>query len=382
MTGAQALDRHSLDRHPVDWYPLAPTDPVPGDPAAVVALARTMAGTAAAARREATTLARHGGLPTWRGTAAEAFAAVVLDLPPLLERVAARYEGAARALTAYADELALARSQARAALACARATTPDLVAAHRGLAEAVATRDRAVGAATARLADVAHDGLQDQRSLARLLGRVAHAAADFAIGTAHLQDVSAVLGALALATAWCPPVAGTLEVGALATGGVALVAQVELARTGDGTWSDVGSSAAGLALFGVGRVYGATTRAAGAVGAAERAVATAGADAQRLADAQAALAAARADLPRHAFVPLGRHWAAASPGRLARDVRADWNALGMPASSARGAAGVRVRATRDALTGGLGVPVAANTAVHVAAGAESNRRTASDALRG
>jgi hypothetical protein len=376
MSGGYPGGPLALDPYPLDWHPLAPADPVPGDPAAVHDLARTMAARAEVARRSAGTLARHGGLPSWGGAAADAFAGIVLELPPLLERVAARYGGAAQALTAYATELARARSQARAALGVARAASPDLVAARRGLAEAVETRERAVGAAAARLEAVAHDGLRDHRSLSRLLGQAAHAAADFAVDTAHLQDVSAGLGIAALLTAWCPPVAGALEIGALATGGLALAAQAELARSGDGSWSAVGASAAGVALFGVGRVYGATTRAAAAVGRAERAVLAAGADAQLLADANAAVAAARANLPRLALVPRRAHLAEASPRRVARDVRDDWHGRGTPRPSAR----TQARETTEALRGRLGVAVAANTAVKVAAGAESKRRTASDAV--
>ncbi len=222
---------YPVTRNPLDWHPLAGADPVPGEPWAIHDLARTMALTAEAARAQARALGAPGTLG-WHGPAAEAFAGVVVELPPLLDRVADRYAGAAEALTAYADALARAQDRARSALTAARAPAPDLAAAARVLAEAVSERECAAAAASGRLAAVARDGLRDQASLGRLLGRVMHAAADFAVNTAHLDDASAILGVAAMATAWCPPVGGTLQVGALLTGGLALAARLELRASG------------------------------------------------------------------------------------------------------------------------------------------------------
>lgn len=357
--------------------PPAAADPIPGDPAAVAGLARTMAATASAASRAAAALARHAGAPSWQGAAADAFAGVVVELPPLLERVAARYAAAARALHAYGTELAVARSRAQAARTLAHGPSPDLAAAHRALAEAVAIRERAAGAAAAQLTAIAHDGLRDHRSLAGLLGRLTHPAADFTVHTVHLDQISALLGVAALGAACVlPPAAAAIETVALVTGGVALAAQAELARTGDGSWGEVGATAAGVALFGAGRIYGATTRAAADLREAERAVLAAGTDARLRADASAAVLAARAGLPRHPLVPQRAHLAELAPQRIGRRARDDWAARGGPRPPALD----RARETTEALRGRLGVAVAANTAVKVGVEAESRRRTACDAV--
>lgn len=364
---------YPVTRSPLDWHPLAGADPVPGEPWAVHDLARRMALTAELARTQARTLGVPGTFG-WHGPAAEAFAGVVVELSPLLDRVADRYAGAAEALTTYANALRQAQDQARGALTAARAPAPDAAAAARLLTAAVSARECAATAAAVRLAAVAQDGLRDQASLGRLLGRAVHAAADFAVNTAHLDEVSALLGVAAMATAWCPPVGGTLQIGALATGGLALAARLELRATGSpgGSNKEVLTAAIGVTLTGVGRIYGASAKAAVAVGRAERAVATAGADTAALAQAQAALAVIRAQLPRHPLVPRLGHLAEASPHRLVRDVRASWDELGTPGTTLANLAQRSARETGEVLSGKYGAAAAANSTAQLTLRAESS----------
>ena len=158
-----------------------------------------------------------------------------------------------------------------------------------------------------------------------------------------------------------------------------------LATTGprDGDPKQILASLAGLAPFGVGRVFGAAARAGARVARAEKAVTAAGSDAARLAAANAELTAARAGLPTRPFVPRADHLKDALPHRMVAEVRSSWQAT--RAGGVRATAARELQETRDAALGRNGLPVAANTAVRLGADAGagvSDVKSVVDAARG
>ena len=80
-----------------------PLRPLPGDPGAVRALARSLRATGERLDAIGSTLGRLRAGATWEGCANEAFTARIGDVPPLVATVAERFAGAAAPLTALAE---------------------------------------------------------------------------------------------------------------------------------------------------------------------------------------------------------------------------------------------------------------------------------------
>lgn len=115
------------------WEPLASSDPVPGDPEQIKAVARRLGDIANAVEQQSARLRGVSAERIWIGDAARRFEADKDDLPPLLDIVRARYSEAGSALERYAGELAAAQELARQALARARAAQADIADAQRGV---------------------------------------------------------------------------------------------------------------------------------------------------------------------------------------------------------------------------------------------------------
>lgn len=115
------------------WEPLASSDPVPGDPEQIKAVARRLADIANAVEQQSARLRGVSAERIWTGDAARRFEADKDDLPPLLDIVRTRYSEAGSALERYAPELAAAQEMARRALAQARAAQADIADAERGV---------------------------------------------------------------------------------------------------------------------------------------------------------------------------------------------------------------------------------------------------------
>ncbi|WP_377641883.1 hypothetical protein [Oryzobacter terrae] len=82
-----------------------PLRPLPGDPGAVRALARSLRSTGQRLGAIGSTLARLRPGPAWEGCAAEAFTSRIGDVPPLVDAVARRFAGAAAPLLALAEAM-------------------------------------------------------------------------------------------------------------------------------------------------------------------------------------------------------------------------------------------------------------------------------------
>lgn len=117
----------------MSWEPLASSDPVPGDPGRVAAVADQLAQMADAIGEQTGRLRGVTAEAFWEGDAADRFEADKDDLPPLLDLVQRRYGEVGSALARYAPELAAAQELARRALAQARNAEADISSAERGI---------------------------------------------------------------------------------------------------------------------------------------------------------------------------------------------------------------------------------------------------------
>ncbi len=90
--------------------------PLPGDPGAVRALARSLRATGARLDAIARTVGRLRPAATWEGCAGEAFTARIGDVPLVVAAVAARFAGAAAPLLALADVMEEAQAVIGAAV--------------------------------------------------------------------------------------------------------------------------------------------------------------------------------------------------------------------------------------------------------------------------
>ena len=115
------------------WEPLASSDPVPGDPERIKAVARRLADIANAVGQQSARLRGVSAERIWTGDAARRFEADKDDLPPLLDLVRTRYSEAGSVLERYAPVLAEAQAKARRALAQARTAQADIADAERGV---------------------------------------------------------------------------------------------------------------------------------------------------------------------------------------------------------------------------------------------------------
>lgn len=103
---------------PPDFEPLAASDPVPGDPDQILALARRYGQTAYEIQQQATSLrALSGGARAgWKGASGTVFASKAEDLATRISRARDRYETAATALTRVVTPMGDAQSRAYAAV--------------------------------------------------------------------------------------------------------------------------------------------------------------------------------------------------------------------------------------------------------------------------
>lgn len=281
---------------PFSWYPLAPSDPVPGDPAAVQSAGvryAHMAVTITATARQLRTLTDADG------TVSEAVDAIREKAETVagdIERAHDRYHGVGLALQSYATALAAAQAEADAALADARAAQERLdqanaaitlaqrrldglsdedvddeararyqsqrtsarherddaevalIAARTRLDAAVADRDSAAEIAIAQIEEIPSDGLDD--------GWWENWGSDVAQQVSTWAGrVSAIAGVASLFLGWVPILGQALTIIAVGAGVLALAADVALAvKRGDGgDWLNVGLGIVGLATFGMGK---------------------------------------------------------------------------------------------------------------------------------
>jgi len=276
----------------VDWHPLADSDPLPGDPDQVEALAAEFDRLGDDIGANNPTLRRVQDQQDWTGEAATAFTGRVGDLPDKLDQVQKRFSSFAGALKAYAPVLRASQATARRALQQAReaqaaasaaqadlngltvvrpadappeprartdarsqaaarcrgqmiAANDDLARSRRMLAEAVGDHREAERKAASSITAAADDDLQNPhkpwwkkaaeaaRQVLQVVSKVAGA-------------LSAVFGVLALLTCWIPVVGQVFGALALATGVVALVSNTVLMAYGDKSLGDVGMDVLGV----------------------------------------------------------------------------------------------------------------------------------------
>lgn len=289
---------------PFSWYPLAPSDPVPGDPAAVQSAGvryAHMAVTITATARQLRTLTDADG------TVSEAVDAIREKAETVagdIERAHDRYHGVGLALQTYATALAAAQAEADAALADAKAAQERvdqanaaitlaqrrldglsdedaddeararyqsqrtsarnerddaeiaLIAARTRLDAAVAERDSAAEIAIAQIEEIPSDGLDD--------GWWEDWGSDVAHGVSEVfGNLAAGFGVAALVLSWVPVVGPALGIIAAGLGAVALVADVFIAFNEGGAeaWTNVALGVVGLVTFGAGQAIGRSARA-------------------------------------------------------------------------------------------------------------------------
>lgn len=106
----------------MDWEPLRPSDPTPGDPDEVAALARRYSDTAAAIADQAASLRKLASQATggWKGKAGSAFHEKAVDLSDRIAKAQRRYSGAGQALSAFATAMRAAQEDADRALRMAK----------------------------------------------------------------------------------------------------------------------------------------------------------------------------------------------------------------------------------------------------------------------
>lgn len=289
-----------MSRRPTDWSPLAGSDPVRGDPDEIERAAKSLTDVAEEITRQAANLRKLSTAEGWDADAGRTFADSARELAGQLDKAHGRYATAGGALTRYAPELRHAQSVADAALTEAKQAqttinanrppthpltgppTPEettaerrrqyahdegisaLQAARRKLDDATHHRDEHAGRAARAISDsIDDDGLKDSRW--DKFKNWIHEHADILKTIAKIAEIVAtVLSTIALAISWIPfldflsPVLLTLA--ALASG-VALVCNLMLALSGDGSWLDVAVDLFAVVTFGYGAKAGVALRA-------------------------------------------------------------------------------------------------------------------------
>lgn len=289
---------------PFSWYPLAPSDPVPGDPAAVQTAGvryTHMAVTITATARQLRTLTDADGTVS---DAVDAIREKAETVAGDIERAHDRYHGVGLALQTYATALAAAQTEADAALADARAAQERLdqanaaitlaqrrldglsdedvddeartryqgqrtsarnerddaeialIAARTRLDAAVADRDSAAEIAIGAIDDIPSDGLDDGW-WEDWGSDIAHTVSTWA------GNLAAGFGIAALVLSWVPVVGPALGIIAAGLGAVALVADLFIAFNEGGAeaWTNVALGVVGLVTFGAGQAIGRSARA-------------------------------------------------------------------------------------------------------------------------
>lgn len=300
---------------PVDWSPLDLTaDPVPGDPAGVQASGRHYQEVADAIETAAQRLREIADHSDMQSHAVDAMRDRAREVADDIWRAHTRYRGVGDALAAYATPLMHAQDEADSARLAAIEARQRLEEAQARLVSAASSLDAAIRAAANAPEDAPpadHSGLRGgvraasddvasaQQELDSAKGRAQAAcedrdlAAEQAIraiqeveNSGDLNDswwddhgaqivaeiarwagaVAAFAGVAALVVGWIPVIgqalAAVLGTIALIAAALSLLANLALAMTGQGDWSDVVLDVVGLATFGIGRAVIGGTRAA------------------------------------------------------------------------------------------------------------------------
>jgi hypothetical protein len=306
-----------------DWSPLAGSNPIPGRPEAMHELAGRMESTRSIIDTQVGRISGFDADGFWTGDAADQFREQKGDLPEKLQMLAERYRRAAGALRTYAPELDEAQQMARRALADARQAEADMQRAEAGvddmenheqgertrsetaagegepytpqpyggpnwrsllgqanddmdaarelLRQAEQVRDDAARKCGDEIGDACDDGLENEGGLFAGFKRAVTSVVD-ALPIEEIAQVLTVVSVIVGVAAIFFPVLAPL---ALALGAATLLLDSMLAISGDGSWTNVGLDALGIATFGLGRVFGAAARGSSAIGAADDAVNTA-----------------------------------------------------------------------------------------------------------
>ncbi|NLT57247.1 MAG: hypothetical protein GXX79_22335 [Actinomycetales bacterium] len=279
---------------PTDWHPLATSDPVPGDPDRVAALAGRLGRTAQAIQDQAKQLRAMCSDEYWDSGAGRKFRKTAHETAKKLDQVFDRYATAAKALNAYHPELLRAQNTAASALTSAKdaedrrraavagmtqVTNPedaryvslkqqrdqaldDLESARRTLSRAVTIRNQAAETAAKAIHNVSvNDGLRD--TWWDKTKNWIHEHADLLKKIAEIAGyVAAIAGVLSLVLGWVPVLGQVLAAIALAATIVSFVCHLALVLSGDGGWFDVALDVVCLATFGLGRAAASGAKAA------------------------------------------------------------------------------------------------------------------------
>ncbi len=292
-----------MSARPTDWSPLAGSDPTPGDPDAVLALANRYRDTALEIERQARLLKTLSAADGWESEAGEVFAEEAGELAGKLAKVHGRYAKVNMQLRRWSPALRDAQCEADAALAQAKEAearqqandsslldgvdepTPEqeaaerrrqaaydgagdaLAAARRRLDQAVDSLDRTAGQVSSAIRDASDDDVKDSlwdkvkgiiSDHAKILNIIAEVASYLALA------LTVVVIVMVTAPAWVFLAAVGLTL-------LALTLKTALAAAGKVSWLDALIEA--LSLFGLLKGAKLATKAAKAVAATRGAAA-------------------------------------------------------------------------------------------------------------
>jgi len=275
------------------WRPLGlDTDPVPGDPQAVLQEAAHLASMARDIAAQVTALRKVASDDTEAGEHARKIRSTALSLVRSLQAVAARYDRVSAALAGWAGELeqaqalslrALNQAEAPYAKLTQAAALPpvtghaaaqeaeaatrrvwmqrvqgELAAAEVLLARATTLRDDQAAYYAAKISQASEDSLTDHESF---WDQFAWLIKDVCTGLEVLATVAAVAAfVLAQFVPGVDVVVDTLVAGAFASSLAATVGRFILADTHNGSWLDFGLDAFACLTFGEGRFLGVAAR--------------------------------------------------------------------------------------------------------------------------
>lgn len=302
---------------PADWTPIGRSqDPLPGDPDVVSTYGRHYQDVANAIDTAASRLRQIASMDDVESEAVAAVTELAGQVSDDISRASTRYREVGGALTVYAVSLDSAQATGDAALAAARAAQDDLSLANQQLTQARSelrqAQQRADTAAkdpnaapvdltpyqraVYRAGEHADSAQQDLQNAQRRLANAEHDRDDAAqravrsitdveqVGDLNdswwddwgnkvvkvIADVAStiatVAGILSLVVGWIPVIgqalAAVLGTIALIASIVSLVANLSLALTGYGDWTDVLFDAISVATFGVGSAFAKGAKAA------------------------------------------------------------------------------------------------------------------------
>jgi hypothetical protein len=296
LTGVRAATASPRPR-PRDWHPLTETDPVPGDPDAILEEVGHMKRLATMLRGEAKDLRVIGEGEQLEGRYADALRDGARELETHLRETAERYERVHGHLTGWAHELEVLQSDAERILRRARAAAEQAPTASSGESgeSGEAREDGSTAGHRKALAGIEAD--RDERAT-HYAARIRHEIDDkikdswwerrknalddakdvisFAVDVLSWVATGIAVAALVLTPAgWVTGLVLWLTVGVLA-------GHTVLAAAGAGSWADVAMDVFGLLTMGIGtaalaglRDVRTATKLAAALAARERAAATA-----------------------------------------------------------------------------------------------------------